>query len=116
MRQTLEQHETSLRRFTKNLWLVTSIYLLIIGTSLSSIFEKRSQWPFLLKFSLPPGVPIWHLVWGNIFTFVGFSFLLATTWRHFYSLRRDLLLAEQMALQKAVKPPEGVWPPPPAAE
>ena len=113
MRQTLEQQEKSLRWLVKNRWLYTGVWLFGLATMVDSIFQKRLQWPFLISFSLPPGVPILHSIWENIFGACLFTFIIAQTWVRIYNYRRDLLLAEQMALQKAAQPPEGVWPPPP---
>ncbi len=113
MRQTLEQQQKSLASLIKYRRLYTCVGAFIVATSVDGVFHKRSQWPFIIRFSLPSGVPIWHSAWENIFTIVGLSFVLISWWVRIHNYRRELLLAEQLALQKAAQPPEGVWPPPP---
>ena len=113
MRQTLEQQEKSLKWFMKNRWWLTAMYVFWVIVHTQEIFQKHTQWPFILWLSLPPGVPIWHSIWENIFGVALFSFLLVSSWVRVYNYRRGQSLAEQTALQKVTKPPEGVWPPPP---
>ena len=115
MQQTLEQQEKSLKWFMKYRWLYTSLLLFSFAASIGEIFRKRSEWPFIVRLSLPPGVPIWHSIWENIFAVAVWSFVLISWWVRIYNYRRDLLAAEQTALQKAAGPPEGVWPPPPVS-
>ena len=116
MQRTLGQREKSLKPFIKYRWLYTFAYLYVIAAMVDGIFDKRSQWPFILRLSLPLSVPIWHSIWGNIFTAALFSFFLISGWVRIHNYRRDLLFAEQLTLQKAAKPPEGSWPPPPQQE
>ena len=93
-------------------WPLTIFILLNIFLSLDVVIEKRSQWPLAFRFILPPGVPIRDAVWVDIFDVVLCTLMLVSLWVAVHNYRRDLLLAEQLALQKTALP-EGVWPPPP---
>ena len=77
------------------------------------LHQKRSQWPHLFTHPIPSGKTILDSAWANIAELALWSFVLAQLWVRVYNYRRELLAAEQEALQKAAKPPEGVWPPPP---
>ncbi len=113
MQQTLKQQERSLRWFTKNRGWFTCVLLLNIAIQASRVFAKRSQWPFLFSYPHSVGIPLDNSIWINILAIALLSFGLVSWWVRVHNYRRDLLLAEQMALQKAARPPEGVRPPPP---
>ncbi len=108
-----KQRQRTIEWQLRNRWLWTAMCLFWIGESIQSIVVQRSQWPFLFKLPSPPTIPLWHHIYVNIFNLVMFSYLLILTWVRVHNYQRDLLLAEQMALQKAAKPTERVWPPPP---
>ncbi len=117
MRQMTEEQQKKQQRYLERQiekrWQWTLLYVFIIMTTFAMLYQKRSQWLHLFTRPIPPGKTILDSAWVNIAELALWSFVLVQLWLRVYNYRRELLLAEQMALQKAAQPPEGVWPPPP---
>jgi hypothetical protein len=116
MRQAARHRKTQWKFFRQYLIgcrIATFACLVYVAFTVLQILDKRPQWPFLFRYPPSVGIPLWHSLWLNILCAAFFMLAVALRWLRVYNYRRERLVTEQTALQKAAKPVEGVWPPPP---
>lgn len=111
------KRQRSLEWTVRYRWPFTALLTFNLIMGVAEIFEKHSQWSSwstLLRNSFPPGIPVMHSVWANVFGVVVWSVALAQLWMRVHEYRREQLRAEQeKALASASVSQQGVWPPAP---
>ncbi|MGI4791575.1 MAG: hypothetical protein ACRYFS_22355 [Janthinobacterium lividum] len=117
MRTLSEKHHRQIQQQRASLekmrWAYTFVFSFDAILNAVTVFDKRSQLPYLFTPLSSMGLPVWHHIWINIFNVAIGPTLVALWWMRFHAYRRDQLAAEQEALRMTSKPTEGIWPPPP---